>query len=73
MRQHATGKTSITESLSYVGEIGWTNLQVHLLVFGANAGQAAAVHMQGGFWYRHVLLHDLPCLPLGDLLCQGCF
>lgn len=50
-----------------------TDLHVHLLVLGADAGQTAAVHMQRGLWYRHVFLHDFPGLSLGDLLCQGCF
>ena len=73
LKQHVIWETSITDSAWQFWQ-GWlgTNLQVHLLVFGANAGQAAAVYMQRGFWYRHVLLHDFPGLPLGDLLCQGC-
>ena len=49
-----------------------TDLHVHLLVLGGNAGQAGAVRLQRGFRYRHVLLHDLPGLPFGDLLCQRC-
>lgn len=46
---------------------------MHLLVLGANAGQTGAMGMQRGLRYRHVLLHDLPGLPLGDLLRQRCF
>ena len=49
------------------------NLQMHLLVLGADAGQTGAVGMQRGLWYGHVLLHDLPGLPLGDLLRKRCF
>ena len=46
---------------------------MHLLVLGADAGQTGAVGMQRDLRYRHVLLHDLPGLPLGDLLCERCF
>ena len=43
---------------------------MHLLVLHSNADQAGAMCLQSSLWDRHVLLHDLACLPFGYLLSQ---
>ena len=48
------------------------NLYVHLLVLHGYGDQGRAVRLQSRLRNWHVLLHDLSCLSLGDLLSKGC-